>query len=89
MYYQALFNLFVVILLSVIYYKMGTLWGHITRPPRLRWFESLIRFMTRYGKVTASDPAVQRLLDVNADFRIHDVALHGATLSGKVRAYLH
>jgi hypothetical protein len=86
---DALLAISISFLTMAIYYKTDILYKFITRLPCLGWFDSFTRFMTRYEKITALDPATRSLLDVNSDFRIHDIALRDFTLSGKVKAYLH
>jgi hypothetical protein len=86
---DALLAISISFLTMAIYYKTDILYNFIIILPRLSWFESFSHFMTRCAKITALDPATRRLLDVNSDFRIHDLALSDATLSGKVKAYLH
>jgi len=86
---DALLAISISFLMMAIYYKTDILYNFIIKLPRLSWFESFSRFMARCHKVTALNPATRRLLDVNSDFRIHDLGLRAATLSGKVKAYLH
>lgn len=44
---------------------------------------------TNWPSSAVSMPVVHTRLDVDSDFRIHDVALQGTSLVGKIRAYLH
>jgi hypothetical protein len=49
---EALLMISLSFLIMAIYYKTETLYASIATSPRLRWFESFRRFMTRYRKST-------------------------------------
>jgi hypothetical protein len=49
---EALFTMFMSFLIMALYYEATILYNFIIRRPRLHWFESFSRFMTRSVKIT-------------------------------------